>query len=151
MIFQNSHKPASSSQSAVKRTNWASSAIFHTFAHIQSASLILSAVRSRSKLTVTSLRWNPSFTIKLTSGRRTKVTCSSINNAVRHFHLSKHFLLHTEQLLMLSARIFLLAINEHLNLIELMHTNNTGSILSSSTSLTTVAARPTAITQSTIA
>ena len=150
MVLKNGNQPTGGCQRTVQRGNGAGATIFHTFANVQTASLIFGAVGGGGQLTVATLGRHPSLAVELAGCGRAQIAGSGIDDAVRHLDLAEHFLLHGQQVLMLLVGVLLLGVNEHFHLVELVHADDAGSILASCASLTAVAGAPAAVTQRTV-
>ena len=150
MVLENGDQPTSGGQRTVQRGNGASAAIFHTFANVQATGLVFGAVGGGGQLAVATLGRNPSFAIELTCCGRAQIAGSGIDDAVRHLNLAEHLLFHGQQVLMLLVGVLLLGVDEHLHLVELVHADDAGSILASSTCFAAVAGAPAAVAQRTV-
>lgn len=67
VVLEDSNQPTGGGQRTVQRGNGAGTAIFHTFANVQTTRLVFGAVGGGGQLAVAALGRNPSLAVELTS------------------------------------------------------------------------------------
>src|SRR5207248_1167617 len=78
----------------------------------------------------------------LAGSARAQVAGRDVDHPVRHLDLGEHLLLPREQALVLGVRLLLAAVDEHLDLVELVHADDPASVLAIGAGLAAEARRP---------
>ena len=151
MVLHDGDQPTGGGQRAVQGGDRAGAAVFHTLADVQTASLVLGAVRGGRELAVAALGRDPSLAVELAGGGGAEVAGCGVDDAVGHLDLGEHLLLHGQQVLVLLVGVLLLGVDEHLHLVELVDADDAGGVLACGAGLAAVAGGPTAVTQRAIA
>ena len=90
---------------------------------------------------------NPSLIVELAGRRRTEVATGNIDGAVGQFHGCKHVLFHGQKALVHFFRVLRLAVDKHLQLVELVDAQDAASVLTVGAGLAAEAGGPAGVEQ----
>src|SRR4051812_31100817 len=96
---------------------------------LQPASLEVGRVRAGGDLAVALLAREPRLDVVLPGGRRTEIAGGNVDDAVREPDRLDELLLDREQPFVLAPRLFRSAVDEHLDLVELMDAEHAARVL----------------------
>ena len=99
------------------------------------------AVGGRRELAVATLGRHPRLTVELARRRPAEVTRRGVDDAVGHLDRGEHLLLEGEQALVLGHGILGTAVDEHLDLVELVHADDAAGVLAVGAGLAAVTRR----------
>ena len=147
VVLQDRHQPPGGRQRAVKRRGGLRLAVLVAVANRQPAGLKGGAVRSRRQLAVGLLRRNPRLAVELACRRRAQIACGDVDHAIGHLDLRQHLALPTQQPLVFGLGLVRLAVDEALDLVELVHADDAAGVLAVAAGLAAEARRPARVAQ----
>ena len=123
MVLQNGDDPAGGGQGAVERrddTGGALGVLRVALASAEPAGLEGRAVRCRGDLAVAALGGDPGLAVELARGRAAEVARGDVDDPVGQLDGREHVLLHGEEPVVLGRGVLDPAVDEHLDLVELV-------------------------------
>ena len=142
MVLQDGDEPAGGRQGAVQGCSDLRLAVGVPVTGLQAAGLEGRAVRGGRQLTVGVLRRDPGLGVELAGSRGAQVPAGGVDHAVRDVDRREHVLLQLQQFLVDLGGLLRAAVNEHLELVELVHADNATGVLAIGTGLATEAGGP---------
>ena len=111
-------------------------------ADVEPARLVGRAVRRRGELAVRALRRHPGLDVVLARRARAEVAGGDVDDAVAEAEVLQHPLLQRDEAQVLGLGVFGRRVDEHLELVELVHADDAAGVLAVRPGLAAVAGRP---------
>src|SRR5699024_1242082 len=111
-------------------------AVFIAAASLQTTRLESGAIRGRSELAVSTLRWNPGLRVVFAGRGSTQVTTGDIDDAVVQIHRIQHLTFHAQPLQVLLCRVSRLAVGLHVYRVERVNGQDAAGVLTGRPSFT---------------
>jgi hypothetical protein len=109
---------------------------------VESARLVGRAVARRGELAVRALRGHPGLDVVLAGGAGSEVSRRDVDDAVAEAEVLQHLLLQRDEAQVLRLGILGRRVDEHLELVELVHPDDAAGVLAVRAGLAAVAGRP---------
>ena len=140
--LEDRHDPARGRERAVEGGDRRGLAALGAVADVEPSRLERRAVRGRRELAVRVLGRHPRFDVELAGGARAEVAGRHVDDPVAEAEGLQHLLLPGDEAVVLGLGVLRERVDEHLELVELVHPDDAAGVLAARAGLAAVAGRP---------